>query len=72
MVRGYAGGFGYDKRSAAVSSAAKRMPTAIDAQTDSGEECRAYDAFRAAILVDGGSYFYDRLRDAGFTVIQCL
>jgi hypothetical protein len=59
MVRGFAGGYGYDKRSAAARHAAEKITLA-----DPG--------FLAALLEDSGRYWDDRLRDAGFTVLQAV
>lgn len=68
MVRGYAGGGGYDKHSAAVLSACSKIKIA-----DYGD----FEQFRANAqafkqLVDCG-YGWDRqLTDAGFTVLQAV
>jgi len=57
MVRGYAGGYGYDKRSAAAYSAASKLA-----------EC----PIKEALTKDGG-YGWDRyLMDAGFNVYQAV
>lgn len=67
MVRGYAGGYGYDKSSAAVEAAVARMQDA----TDTVNPARL-DAFRNA-LRDCGGFGWDRkLRDAGFEVWQAV
>lgn len=68
MVRGYAGGYGYDKRSAAVASAARKM-----ANGDQHEN-RLTDwlNFRDAIAADRGQTWDSALRDAGFTVLQAV
>jgi hypothetical protein len=70
MVRGYAGGYGYDKHSAACSSAAARMtdPTRMPKHMD----VPRYDTFRAELRKDDGFYWDRRLRDAGFTVLQAV
>lgn len=68
MVRGFAGGYGYDKRTAAVQSAIAKLPH--DAQ---GSIC--FDdmrAFIAAIDNAGGEYFDRALANAGFTVLQAV
>jgi hypothetical protein len=59
MVRGWAGGGGYDKRSAAVASAAKLI--------------KAPDpAFIAAIAKEDGMEWQNSLRSAGFDVLQAV
>jgi hypothetical protein len=63
MVRGHAGGYGYDKRTAAVAKAAKSIETF---------ESPAEATFWAALRIDGGKHWNDQLRDAGFTVIQTI
>ncbi|WP_425962619.1 hypothetical protein [Rhizobium nepotum] len=71
MVRGHAGGYGYDKRSAAVASAANHFYDKSDKLLhDLGNPL--YHAFAYAIVRDSGDYWDDRLRNAGFTVIQAV
>lgn len=81
MVRGYAGGYGYDKSSAACAVAAHRL--AVDAADKRAAEIgepwaegrpwrEHFAAFRAALAQDTGRYWHDRLRDAGFTVLQAV
>lgn len=60
MVRGYAGGYGYDKRSAAACAAGRKLPA--EAET----------LARALIAGDGGSDWDSELRKAGFTVWQAV
>lgn len=76
MVRGFAGGYGYDKRTAAVEDAMKK----IDPEYFSPDEhCRwekeraACEAFRNAIL-DGrdGVEWSNTLHNAGYTVVQAV
>lgn len=67
MVRGYAGGYGYDKKSAAVSAAVLRLQSAID--TTSRERLSAFiDALRDC----GGERWDTKLQKAGFTVWQAV
>jgi hypothetical protein len=68
MVRGHATGYGYDKRSAACSSAAKRMRETM--RQAEATDCEAMDRFRAALTPDDGLGWDRRLRDAGFDVWQ--
>ncbi|MGV1943564.1 hypothetical protein ACQZ5D_24055 [Agrobacterium sp. 22-211-1] len=77
MVRGHAGGYGYDKRSAAVAGAiAKFKENAVAAEAGSSDElayqmCENF-GFIKALEKDGGEYWDTRLRNAGFTVIQAV
>lgn len=80
MVRGYAGGYGYDKRSAAVQSAASRIPlgAAFAKAQETGLQYAegrpwydAFPAFREALTDDSTGDNWDRkLEKAGFTVWQ--
>lgn len=71
MVRGFAAGGGYDKRSAACSAAMsvvhKRKHSLMFAEPGSAMEC-----FVMALLKDDGLEWHNRLRDAGFTVWQAV
>lgn len=67
MARGYAGGYGYDKASAAFEAAAEKHSTAI--QMDDGG---AIAAIKAAVAGDSGYSWDRRLRDAGFEVMQAV
>lgn len=64
MVRGSAGGYGYDKRTAACNSASRALPHA------------SYDdkleAFTAALAIDDGNDWERNLRNAGFDVLQAV
>lgn len=73
MVRGYAGGYGYDKRSAAVSSAARKLPLGLDAETG----CRVdplhqYNDFKRAAERDGGDDWTRAVEKAGFRVLEAV
>ena len=63
MARGFAGGYGYDKRSAAIAKAANNMG---QYQSDS------FDKFRAALAADGCSTWDIELQRAGFSVWQAV
>lgn len=65
MKRGHAGGYGYDKRSAAVADAARRISWPVD--TGSGS-----DAFAAAATLDGGADWTRAVENAGFTVLLAV
>lgn len=69
MVRGKADGGGYDKASAAVGNAARKLKS-LDAATDiaTGE----FWAFLDACHDRDGRHWDNRLRDAGFTVLQAV
>lgn len=68
MVRGYAGGYGYDKRSAAVANAARKLVTVPPEKGNPS----GFIKFVAAIEKDDGEYWDRRLQDAGFTVHQAV
>jgi hypothetical protein len=70
MVRGYAGGGGYDKHSAACASAARRITNML-ALRDDAVLGRAVD-FREALLKDDGAYWHWHLEKAGFTLHQAV
>lgn len=82
MVRAFAGGYGYDKRSAAVSSAASRIPLGaafaraqeIGLQYAEGRPWYdAFPAFRDALTDDRTGENWDRkLEKAGFAVLQAV
>jgi len=78
MVRGYAAGGGYDKRSASCAAAAARLPDLDkDAYADgtphhTDTERQAYNAFRAALRDDNGYDWQRRLEGAGFVVYAAI
>lgn len=76
MVRGYAGGYGYDKRTAACASAFRAADKAYRAENPNGEdatlETELRRAFWKALAKDGGQHWDGALRDAGFTVWQAV
>lgn len=69
MVRGFARGYGYDKRSAAVASAVGKITLEVKPHDEKRD-----DMFRfvGALEKDGGEYFYRKLELAGFTVWQAV
>lgn len=67
MVRGYAGGGGYDKHSAACRAAAKHMTRVATAQSYLG-----WSEFKAALMNDDGYYWNQHLERAGFQVWQAV
>jgi len=84
MVRGFASGGGYDKRSAAVASAVARIkPRDVSSFHDGSLRNMTEIAlaqvdrertikFVAALSDCGGSYWDRKLEQAGFTVIQAV
>jgi hypothetical protein len=76
MVRGMAGGYGYDKRSAALADAAKKADLVKLAswQSAEGYEAQRLTAtkLRAAVEKRDGREWSDNLRDAGFAVLQAV
>ncbi|MCW2317092.1 hypothetical protein M2322_002646 [Rhodoblastus acidophilus] len=78
MVKGWAGGCGYDKKTAACSAASRRLAAVWEAakKENSGNLDRFYpkqiDAFIAAIAKDEGHYWNNQLESAGFTVLNVI
>ncbi len=72
MTKGQAGGGGYDRQSAAVVAAARKIPEAPYVTTADAQERGNRDAFLKAARADGGQHWDGALRDAGFTVIQAV
>lgn len=61
MVRGFAGGYGYDKRSAAARNAAKKLGDGVPVE------------FRDALIAGDGCSNWDReLERAGYTIAQAV
>lgn len=73
MVRGYAGGYGYDKASAAIAHAADKLSISqgewADGSKHYSEETLALHArFKETLARDDGYEWARRLQDAGFIV----
>lgn len=75
MVRGFAGGGGYDKRSAACAAAVRPLQgkqggwrAPVSRSDHIGPVCD----FLNALSLDGGASWDSALRDAGFTVVQAI
>ena len=66
MTRGYAGGYGYDKRTAAVVTAFSKI-----APRDNPRDNYRQDMLRA-LAADGGQYWDRLLADAGYNVLQAV
>jgi len=76
MTRGYSGGGGYDRESAAVANAVGKMP-GIGADHRPAWLCGtalgdAYDVFVRAARRDGGARWFDSLERAGFTICKVI
>lgn len=76
MVRGQASGYGYDKHSAACADASRKMRSQKSTNNREGamfaEPGSDADKFINAIGTDGGHYWNDYLRQAGFDVWQAI
>ena len=77
MVRGFAGGYGYDKTSAAVTNAASKLTLSQSIWPDgtphySEGEVALHALFHDTLARDGGQDWDSRLRDAGFDVWQAV
>ncbi|PAL23579.1 hypothetical protein [Sphingopyxis sp. GW247-27LB] len=74
MVRGHADGGGYDKASAAVEAAARKLDTDIPGRgTKSKAQNQAHiSVFRFSLIQDDGRTWDRCLRDAGFNVLQAV
>jgi hypothetical protein len=81
MVRAYAGGYGYDKRTAAVGNAARKMDrnAAATRAAEFGVEYAQsrpwfeyYATFVDAAAKDGGEDWARALEKAGFSVLQAV
>ena len=75
MSHGWAGGYGYDKGSAAVADAVRRLPAVckgLDPDRTSALTDDAAKAFLAACAAGAGTYWYDALHHVGFTVWQAV
>jgi hypothetical protein len=68
MARGFAGGGGYDKRSAACADAIRKMNPNQRPRSES-QECVW---FMQALANDDGIGWQDHLRDVGFEVFQAV
>ena len=73
MVRGFAAGGGYDKRSAACRDAFEQMRLDDGTPDFIRAQAAGYGPFRFAMLNGDNGAGWDRcLRDAGFTVLQAV
>lgn len=82
MVRGFAGGYGYDKHSAACANAVSRGKIAQNVKAYAERVGAHYatgrpwfeqvQAFETALRKDDGQYWNRNLELAGFTVLQAI
>lgn len=72
MVRGWAGGYGYDKRSAACSSAARRIAIGNLSGDEWANRRHEATAFVEALEKDSGEDWTRQLEAAGFKVFQAV
>ena len=74
MVKGHADGYGYDKRSAALVSAAHRVPdySETDRNGHWKQHAETRDSIVAALKIDGGHSWVNELESAGFVVLQAV
>lgn len=72
MVRGFASGYGYDKKTAACAVAARLIPDRINGNRTPGETAGEREAFIDALGKDGGHYWDRELENRGFKVFQAV
>lgn len=70
MVKGYAGGYGYDKRTAALANAAQRVE--LDPEHQTPAQLKAQKRFIKCLSLDNGYDWATQLREHGFTVLQAV
>ncbi len=70
MTRGFAGGYGYDKRTAAVSVAARKV--VLSPEGIAGQDADDMRAFVEALSHDNGWDWNYHLRHVGFEVFQAV
>jgi hypothetical protein len=68
MVRGFANGYGYDKRSAAIMSAADKL----DMRAGEGEFMPEIEALHTALQNCESKGYDGALREAGFTILTAV
>lgn len=72
MARGYAGGGGYDKRSASASAAARKIDQEAPGHWTMEKSSNARAFLQALAHGDDGHGWEENLRKAGFTVLQAV
>jgi hypothetical protein len=77
MVRGFAGGYGYDKHSAACADAARKMNCGVSVKSvriipPNLTDAVSFVKFLDALARDDGQYWNRNLELAGFTVLRAV
>ena len=73
MVRGMAGGYGYDKKSAALADAARKFMKRADAEESiRNHAINHLSGFLHALAKDDGLSWEANLRGAGFDILQAV
>lgn len=70
MVRGFAAGGGYDKRTAACADAARKLAASLPTGYDAAAPL--FDTFKRCLSQDGGRSWEDVLWLHGFKVLQAV
>ena len=69
MIRGYAGGYGYDKRAASLADAARKLYKRPDYEGNTRNHAvKSLSNFIYALKQDDGHEWEHHLREAGFTI----
>jgi hypothetical protein len=69
MIRGYAGGYGYDKHAAAVADAARKLYERPDYEENTRNYAvKSLSGFIHALRKNDGYSWEHNLREAGFTI----
>jgi len=74
MVKGHADGYGYDKRSAALANAARRVGDYDETDRNGHwkQHAETRDSIVAALKIDGGHSWIHELESVGFAVMQAV
>jgi hypothetical protein len=73
MIRGFAGGYGYDKQTAALADAANKLYKRPDYEENTRNHAiKSLSGFIYALSKDGGAHWDNALREAGFTVLGAV
>ena len=73
MIRGFAGGYGYDKQTAALADAANKLyKRPVYEETTRNHAIKSLSGFIYALSKDSGAHWDNALHDAGFTVFGAV
>lgn len=72
MVRGFAGGGGYDKHTAACAAAVRKMAAPAPTLDNPPGLLAVFNAFTAAMSADNGLRWDEQLRRLNFDVVQAV